>query len=192
MASQVYAYGDITNVDCTGASKDTAQRNGLSEEGILASHKMAQMDAFRMRSYIHLIENEANCRNIDPVIIAAIISRESRAGDILINGWGHDGNTFGLMQVCLTYHEKVGEWNSAEHIEQATGILQYSIQEIQNNFPQWSREQQLKGGIAAYNCGDMNVDSYNEVDKKTVSGDYSNDVVARAQWYKQNWHLLSP
>lgn len=42
------------------------------------------------------------------------------------------------------------------------------------------------GGIAAYNMGDGNVHSYDNVDEKTTGKDYSNDVVARAQWYKRN------
>lgn len=42
------------------------------------------------------------------------------------------------------------------------------------------------GGIAAYNMGDGNVHSYENVDAKTTGGDYSNDVVARAKWYKNH------
>lgn len=40
------------------------------------------------------------------------------------------------------------------------------------------------GGIAAYHAGPLAIHSYEEVDAKTYGGDYSNDVVARAQWYK--------
>lgn len=42
------------------------------------------------------------------------------------------------------------------------------------------------GGIAAYNAGDSLVLSYEDVDKYTTGGDYSNDVIARAQWFKEN------
>lgn len=42
------------------------------------------------------------------------------------------------------------------------------------------------GAIAAYNTGDGRVSSYADVDAKTTGKDYSNDVVARAQWYQQN------
>lgn len=42
------------------------------------------------------------------------------------------------------------------------------------------------GAIAAYNMGDGNVHSYESVDANTTGKDYSNDVVARAQWYKDN------
>lgn len=43
------------------------------------------------------------------------------------------------------------------------------------------------GGIAAYNKGDDRVESYEEVDTH-----YSNDVVARAQWfYKHGYRETS-
>ncbi|XP_030280392.1 lysozyme g-like [Sparus aurata] len=48
------------------------------------------------------------------------------------------------------------------------------------------RENQYRGGIAAYNMGDGDVHSYENVDGSTTGRDYSNDVVARAQWYKTN------
>ncbi|KAM9363663.1 lysozyme g-like [Symphorus nematophorus] len=139
---------------------------------------------------------------IDPALIAAIISRESRAGNALDNGWGDGGNAWGLMQVDIykSGHTAVGAWDREEHLDQATGIL--------------SAEKQLKGllkdqhssalfilcftlfsslfvsarGIAAYNMGSKNVHSYGTVDAETTGQDYSNDVVARAQWYKRNKH----
>uniref|UniRef100_A0A4W6FM61 Uncharacterized protein n=1 Tax=Lates calcarifer TaxID=8187 RepID=A0A4W6FM61_LATCA len=72
------------------------------------------------------------------VLIAGIISRESRAGKALDRG---GSNPF---QILVELSEK-----------------------IQEKFPSWSRKQQLKG-IVAY------------MDKNTTSGNYSNDVVARA------------
>lgn len=41
------------------------------------------------------------------------------------------------------------------------------------------------GGIAAYNAGDLNILPDQDVDARTTNGDYSNDVIARAQWYKR-------
>uniref|UniRef100_A0A674BPB7 Uncharacterized protein n=1 Tax=Salmo trutta TaxID=8032 RepID=A0A674BPB7_SALTR len=57
-----------------------------------------------------------------------------------------------------------GEWDSEEHLEEATG-----------------------GGIAAY-VGVGNIHSHKEVDVKTTGGDYSNDDVARARWYHIYWY----
>ncbi|XP_032399675.1 lysozyme g-like [Etheostoma spectabile] len=81
-------------------------------------------------------------------------------------------------------HIARGRWDSEEHLCQATDILIHFILRIKHAFPDWSKEQQLKGGIAAYNAGDGKIHSYEEVDAKTAGGDYSNDVVARAQWYR--------
>lgn len=45
-------------------------------------------------------------------------------------------------------HKPVGEWNSYEHIDQATGILVTFIKRISRKFPRWSEEQKLKGSSA--------------------------------------------
>ncbi|XP_072239577.1 lysozyme g-like isoform X2 [Leuresthes tenuis] len=182
-------YGDIMEVETTGASRKTAQQDNLGYAGIRASHKMAEMDEERMKVYKKKIHNVASLLEIDPVILAAIISRESRAGNRLKDGWGDYGKAWGLMQVDIHpdggRHEPKGKWDSEEHLIQATEILLLFIDKISKKFPRWTREQQLKGGLAAYNMGDGNVHSYGKVDENTTGGDYSNDVVARAQWYKR-------
>lgn len=40
----------------------------------------------------------------------------------------------------------------------------------------------FSGGVAAYNFGIGNVRSWANLDVGTTDGDYSNDVIARAQW----------
>ncbi|KAM4665110.1 lysozyme G-like isoform 2-T2 [Discoglossus pictus] len=147
---------------------------------------MAQNDSSRMQKYRPLIEKVAAERDLDPAVIAAIISRESRAGAALRNGWGDHESAFGLMQVDKNYHTPKGEWDSEEHLKQGTGVLIEMIERIKKKFPKWTPEQQLKGGIAAYNCGLSKIQSYEQVDNCTAGHDYSNDVVARAQWYKKN------
>uniref|UniRef100_A0A3P9PX43 Lysozyme g n=1 Tax=Poecilia reticulata TaxID=8081 RepID=A0A3P9PX43_POERE len=179
-------YGDITRVSATGASEKTSQQDKLGYSGVRASETMAQTDSGRMNKYKSKINRVGSQCGIDPALIAAIISRESRAGNILHNGWGDHNNGWGLMQVDIRYHQKEGDWDSEEHLRQATGILVNFIKKIQTKFPSWSREQQLKGGIAAYNTGDGKVLSYENVDQNTTGKDYSNDVVARAKWYKRN------
>ncbi len=46
-----------------------------------------------------MITKVGKTKKIDPAVIAAMISRESRAGALLKNGWEPEGNGFGLMQV---------------------------------------------------------------------------------------------
>ncbi|XP_070768606.1 lysozyme g-like [Enoplosus armatus] len=188
------SYGNIMGVKTTGASHQTAQQDKLGYSDVRASHTMAQTDAGRMDKYKTKINKVGDKYDIDPALIAAIISRESRAGNALSNGWGdYDSrrgayNAWGLMQVDVNPngggHTAQGAWDSEEHLCQGTKILVYFIKRIQKKFPGWSKDQQLKGGIAAYNMGDGNVNSYDNVDEHTTGGDYSNDVVARAQWYQ--------
>ncbi|XP_039652110.1 lysozyme g-like isoform X1 [Perca fluviatilis] len=183
-------YGNIMRVETTGASWQTAQQDRLGYSAVEASHTMAETDAGRMQKYRSKINRVGGKYGIDPALIAAIVSRESRAGNTLDNGWGDHHNAWGLMQVDVNPngggHTARGAWDSEEHLCQATEILVYFIGRICNKFPGWSTEQTLKGGIAAYNMGDGNVLSYDKVDERTTGGDYSNDVVARAQWYKKN------
>ncbi|CAL8332212.1 unnamed protein product [Lota lota] len=187
-------YGDITKVETSGASSQTAQQDKLGYDGVRASHTMAKTDSGRMEKYKVIIKNVAKKHDVDPAVIAAIISRESRAGNTIFNsdppGWGDNYNAFGLMQVDVNPsgggHTARGAWDSEEHLDQGTEILVYFIKRIQNKFPGWSTEQKLKGAVAAYNMGDGNVHCYENVDSHTTGKDYSNDVVARAQWYKQN------
>ncbi|KAG9349066.1 hypothetical protein JZ751_029384 [Albula glossodonta] len=150
---------------------------------------MAENDLSRMNRYKDIITKVGNDLEMDPAVICGIISRESRAGSVLEDGWCPNRYGFGLMQVDRRYYpepEKTGEWNSEEHINQGTEILIGFIKKIQAKFPSWSKEQQFKGGISAYNAGPGNVQTYEGMDIGTQGDDYANDVVARAQWFKMN------
>ncbi|NXV29680.1 LYG protein, partial [Rissa tridactyla] len=179
-------YGNILNVDTTGASEATARPEGLSYAGVPASEKIAEKDLKNMAKYKAKITKVGNSKCVDPAVIAGIISRESHAGTVLEYGWGDYGNAFGLMQVDKRHHKIVGSWDSEEHLVQGTQILCDMIKAIQKKFPTWTKEQQLKGGISAYNAGPNKVQTYDGVDTGTTHHDYANDVVARAKFYKRN------
>ncbi|XP_036967425.1 lysozyme g-like [Acanthopagrus latus] len=187
-------YGDIMMVETTGASVQTAQQDKLKCSGVKASYAMAERDLNEMNKYKSTINNVADKKKVHPALIAGLISRSSRVGKTLNDGWGcYDENrkaynTFGLMQIDVNPegggHKAKGSWDGEEHLCQAIDILIEFLSCIKNNFPDWSKERQLKGGIAAYHAGPLAIHSYEEVDAKTYGGDFSNDVVARAQWYK--------
>ncbi|XP_036424754.1 lysozyme g-like [Colossoma macropomum] len=179
-------FGDVTKIDTTGASEATARQDKLRVKGVEASYKLAENDLRRMDQYKSIITKVGNAKQMDPAVIAAIISRESRAGAALVDGWGDHGNGFGLMQVDKRHHIPRGAWNSEEHVTQGTEILIDSIKAIQRKFPKWPKEHQFKGGISAYNAGVGNVRTYERMDFGTTGNDYSNDVVARAQWFKRH------
>ncbi|KAM9469833.1 lysozyme g-like [Clarias gariepinus] len=179
-------YGDVMKIDTTGASEQTARQDKLTEKGVDASYKLAEHDLKRMEQYKNIIMDVGRLYGMDPAVIAAIISRESRAGAALVDGWGDHGNGYGLMQIDKRYHKLRGAWNSKEHVAQGTEILIDSIRGIQRKFPNWPKEHQFKGGISAYNAGVKNVRTYEGMDIGTTGNDYANDVVARAQWFKRH------
>ncbi|XP_053161714.1 lysozyme g-like isoform X2 [Hemicordylus capensis] len=186
MAGHTASYGEILNVDTTGASLETGKQEGLSYGGVTASETIAERDLKNLEKYKAKIKHVSKETGIDAAVIAAIISRESHAGTVLKDGWGDKGNGFGLMQVDKRFHKPVGTWDSEEHITQGTQILQCMIKDIQKKFPLWTKEQQLKGGISAYNAGTKNVHTYEKMDIGTTKNDYANDVAARAKFYKRN------
>ncbi|KAM6292985.1 lysozyme g-like [Porphyrio hochstetteri] len=179
-------YGTVSRIKTSGASCLTAKQEGLSYCGVRASETIAAKDLKAMNRYKTIIKRVGEKLCVEPALIAGIISRESHAGTVLKNGWGDNGNAFGLMQVDKRYHRPVGAWNSEAHVNQGTNILISMIKAIQKKFPKWTKEQQLKGGIGAYNTGPGGVRSYDGVDSSTTHKDYSNDVSARAQYYKKH------
>ncbi|CAK8692296.1 unnamed protein product [Clavelina lepadiformis] len=189
-------YGDIMDVDTTGASEETASQDGLSAGNLpvivtfFTKHKtqMAATDLSAMAQYKPLIEQAASNLCVDPAVIAGIISRETRAGKAIknSNGYGSDGHGYGLMQVDDRYHQIQGGPYSLDNIMQGTQILIDMINGVQSKHRDWTQDMDLKGGICAYNSGVSNVQTYDNMDVGTTGNDYSNDVTARAQYYKEN------
>ncbi|XP_078488704.1 lysozyme g-like [Ciona intestinalis] len=178
-------YGDIGKIKPTGASQKTADQDDLTYKGVRASRKLALTDLCRVEKYKKIILKVAAQCKVDPAIIAGIMSRESRGGNGLDkNGFGDNGNGFGLMQVDKRSHVPKGGPYSEAHIKQATQILVDLIKAVQKKHPTWTKEQQLQGGIAAYNFGVDDVETVANTDVGTTNNDYSNDVIARAQAFR--------
>ncbi|XP_061176913.1 uncharacterized protein LOC133185612 [Saccostrea echinata] len=129
---------------------------------------------------------------LHPAVIAGVASRESNFGFSLTpDGWGDNHNAYGIMQCdvrkcpvcrfgvkCTTYR-----FDSCDHIRMMTTyVLVPNIMAVKSKFPNWLPQQHIQGGVAAYNFGVSNVRSWENLDVGTTGGDYSNDVIARAQW----------
>jgi hypothetical protein len=73
--------------------------------------------------------------------------------------------------------------SSIAHIIDAGRIFLIELKQVKKDHPDWSQEYQLKGAVAAYNMGAKNVQTISGMDNGTTGGDYSNDVIARAQFF---------
>jgi peptidoglycan hydrolase-like protein with peptidoglycan-binding domain/soluble lytic murein transglycosylase-like protein len=180
-STNVFASNDILGrYQSTGASAVTARQDGLSA-GVGASNRMADTDRARLLAHKEKLLVAAQRHGVPPAVLAAIASRESRAGAALdSNGLGDHGNGFGLMQVDKRYHRPAGGPYSQEHINQAASILSGYLRDVRDMHPSWPPEQQLRGAIVAYNSGPDNVRTIAGMDRGTTGNDYSNDVWARA------------
>uniref|UniRef100_A0A8C2CWY1 Lysozyme g n=1 Tax=Cyprinus carpio TaxID=7962 RepID=A0A8C2CWY1_CYPCA len=167
-------YGNIMKIDTTGASQATANQDRLNIIGVEASKKLAETDLARMEKYKSMITKVGREKQMDPAVIAAIISRQSRAGATLEDGWGDHGYAFGLMQVGFSPNTLPA--NVFSHLASLASINVINRLRNKTNKP--------SGGISAYNAGVSTVSSYENIDARTSGKDFSNDVVARAQWFK--------
>ncbi|XP_029283444.1 butyrophilin-like protein 3 isoform X2 [Cottoperca gobio] len=183
-------YGDILRVETTGASEHTARAieqlyRGVS--GVEASNRLAERDLTEVLMFRDMIVSVGNTLSIRPALIAAIISRQSRAGiDLNRDGYGAtDPDCFGLMQINKHYHAVKGNAYSREHVDQGVTFFIQLCKTMKRTKPRWNREQQLKAALACYVAGEERVIplAYDELDSVTPYGDFANDVVARAQWF---------
>ncbi|KTF85835.1 hypothetical protein cypCar_00044284, partial [Cyprinus carpio] len=101
-------------------SIDLSQQSQVNIMGVEASKKLA--DLARMENYKSMITNVGREKQMDPAVFAAIISRQSRAGATLEDGWGDHGYAFGLMQVggISAYNAGVSTVSSYENIDART------------------------------------------------------------------------
>lgn len=177
--------------------------------GVPASEAIVKEDMGRLNEHREVIEQVAKEKGIPPALLAAIISRESRAGAALSRGWGDGGDAFGVMQIDKTKQD-ISEgtqnqilcsgndgcyWDpwSKEHLSQGADILLGNLAHIQSpgqgkgHHPDWPIERQWQGAVAAYNFGPGNVQNIDAIDKGTSGNDYSNDVWARAKVIAREW-----
>ncbi|XP_059164333.1 glycine, glutamate and proline-rich protein-like [Physella acuta] len=178
-------YGDINRLRPTG------KRNG----GVYASNLTVSQHLPALQRKRHCYNSVANSNKLQASLIAAIASRESSGGITInrTNGYGDRGRAYGIIQCdlrtsglnCTKYR-----WDSCEHMQMMVSqlVVPY-IQSVRRKFPRWTIDRTLQGGVAAFNFGVSNVRSWEGLDDGSTGNDYSNDVIARAQWlHKRGWN----
>jgi len=168
----------------TGASAATAKQDGLTVTGTPASEKLAHADVARILRNKPRFDAASAKFNLPPALLAGIASRESRGGAVLDkDGWGDNGNAFGIMQVDKRFHQIQGAEDPASqaHIDQATAIVKSYFGQMQEAHADWPPARRLQGAVVAYNSGPGNVKTLGGMDVGTTGNDYSNDVWARAR-----------
>lgn len=187
--------GILAGMSPGGASTATARQDKIKQGGVDASRQLAQNDADRVMKHKSTFEQVGKKFDIPPAILAGIASRETRGGALLDKqGYGqYDPNGYGLLQVDKNNHTLQGTNNPASlaHMEQAASIFAGNYNEIKEKHPDWTPEQQLQAAVASYNKGGASFRKMTNppanFDRGTTGGDYSNDVLARAQYFASQW-----
>jgi hypothetical protein len=127
-------------------------------------------------------------------LIAGIISRET--GGIPERFIGDKGRGVGPMQIDQgtdrEFHDLyiAGYLTPTAGIFRGTEILAQKRREIERIFPLLKGVEQVRAYVAAYNCGAGAVHFVLvrklDIDHQTTGGDYSKDVLARAEWFRGN------
>jgi len=177
-------YGDVNNLHTTG--------NGA--RGVAGSRSDVAVRIHELNKYKSCFDRAAKENCIEASVLGAMASRESNVGASLTSaGLGDGGHGYGIMQ-CDLYTSGMDcrrcDPFSCCHIEMMVREKVIpDIKYMQSKFPSNRVEEQMQAAIAAYNTGRGRVHSasYTSVDRYTTGHDYSNDVIARAQYLKNHY-----
>lgn len=190
-------FGDVAQMQSSGASVETARANNVVHReghlvsGVEASNELADRDWDALLKFREDIRSVGRSLQVDPALIAALISRQSAAGTQLSEGGSGriDSACFGLLQINRNYHVLKGGPYSRDHLEQGVTFLVQMIKSVRMREENraWSAEQQLKAALACYIAGQERVfrePSCERMDAITPYGDFANDVLARARRFR--------
>jgi len=148
-----------------------------------------------------LIVSIAQSFELDPSVVAAVISRESGGGRLLGRGGcppdtGDGGHGRGLMQIDDRWHAdflEIGDFwrNPAANIAYGCWLLKKNLLAVDAKMPGMSEKDRLRIALAGYNCGLSRAMSAakkgNDIDAFTTGLNYSSDVLKRAEFIRTKW-----
>uniref|UniRef100_A0A1A8QSG7 Lysozyme g n=1 Tax=Nothobranchius rachovii TaxID=451742 RepID=A0A1A8QSG7_9TELE len=177
-------------------AKGASNRETGWQSSVEMSRRLAEQDLQRLSPYKNDILDVGRGLHFHPALIAAIISRQSRAGEELKeDGYGkHDPNSFGLMQISKNFHVLKGEPFSKVHIDSGTTYLIHLVKTMTQQKSDWTLERQLKGALVGYISGIEKVLAVAteelDLDSLTPTQDFTNDVIARAQFFAEREYQI--
>ncbi|XP_004704403.1 lysozyme g-like protein 1 [Echinops telfairi] len=171
-------YGNIRTLETPGASCGVGRQRGINYCGVRASERLAEMDMPLLVRYQPIMRTVGRKYCVDPAVIAAILSRQSHGGNILLNV-GNTNDGIGVVQDSGQYAPT--SWISESQLAEMTEALTVRIKGIQRKFPTWTPDQYLRGGLCSYNGGVGYVRN-----SQDLGCDFCNDVLARAKYYKRH------
>ena len=92
------------------------------------------------------------------------------------------------FQVDKRFH-RIDPSKGIDNVAQGAQILADNLQAVEKKHPSWTKEQQLRGAVTAYNFGVKNVKTVERLDIGTSDNNYSRDVLARADALKKVFNL---
>ncbi|CAK8691747.1 unnamed protein product [Clavelina lepadiformis] len=178
-------FGNIRKVNPTGASASTAKSDDLTCSG---NHKYMVCCTMKACGLLTLPYLQDFCLLHDVLGVGA--SRQIAKNDlnrikkydpdIKISAKEYEMDAAVLAGTISFDHW----WSFFTGAHQA--VLADNLEKVKAKHTDWSPEQQLQVSIAAYNYGPGNVRTWENLDIGTTSNDYSNDVMARARFYREN------
>jgi len=189
-SSKVKPVKAVGNVNLKSCETKVKPVKAVGNVNLKSCEIAVKMHSKHMIKYQSSITSAANKYKIPESVIKGIISRESGAGTLLGKngcnpGYGDKNNAFGLMQIDKRHHS-VDTSKGINNIDAGAKILHDNLKSIEKKFPKWTKDQQLRGAVAAYNFGVKNVKSVKNLDKGTSANNYSEDVMARSKLFKKS------
>ena len=181
-------YGDVNDLTTTG--------NGA--RGVAGSRNDVDVRIKELNILKDCFDQIANEFCIEASLIGALASRESNVGASLTSEglgdyWNGEYHGYGILQCYLYFSgldcRKCEPFSCCHITMMVREKIVPDIKYMQTKFSSSSIAEQTQAAVAAYNTGRSRVNSaeHTSVDYKTTGHDYSNDVIARAQYLNNHY-----
>jgi hypothetical protein len=171
--------------------------------GRTASIAAAADDLARVNALKPAIMAVAHSKNIDPALLAGMMSRETRVGLLLDRrGIGDNGHGYGVLQInnrSFGKQLKRVNWRDPRvNMELAADILDSFARDLEERAAALrltpTSDELFRWTISAYNTGPERALSgfmrHHDSDAYTTGHDYGADVLARADYFRANGFVV--